>query len=120
MTFSPASSAPLSSAATDSGVPPRYPTSAPPNPRTLTANPVLPSFLFSIRLLYMELRRAAKVPIGWGLRRAYTMETKTAVRTDRLAEDTAVLQRDGIVGHKGAFSREWVEEVREDMMTAFW
>jgi hypothetical protein len=28
--------------------------------------------------------------------------------------------RDGIVGLKGAFSREFVEAMREDMMTAFW
>jgi phytanoyl-CoA dioxygenase PhyH len=32
----------------------------------------------------------------------------------------AALRRDGIVALKGAFSREWVEEMREDMMTAFW
>src|SRR5437588_11185697 len=48
------------------------------------------------------------------------MDTATAVRTDRLTEDVAALERDGIVGHKGAFSREWVERLREDMMTAFW
>ena len=30
------------------------------------------------------------------------------------------LHRDGIVAQPGAFSREWVETVREDMMTAFW
>ena len=30
------------------------------------------------------------------------------------------LYRDGIVGLKGAFSREWAERMREDMMTAFW
>src|SRR3954452_10509848 len=38
----------------------------------------------------------------------------------RVTEDTATLQRDGIVGRKAAFSREWVEQLREDMMTAFW
>ncbi|MDK1373689.1 MULTISPECIES: phytanoyl-CoA dioxygenase family protein [unclassified Sinorhizobium] len=31
-----------------------------------------------------------------------------------------VLQRDGITGLKSAFSREWAEAMREDMMTAFW
>ena len=36
------------------------------------------------------------------------------------ADDVAVLQRDGVVGRKGAFSREWAEQLREDMMTAFW
>jgi hypothetical protein len=35
-------------------------------------------------------------------------------------EDVATLYRDGVVGKKGAFSREWVEQLREDMMTAFW
>jgi hypothetical protein len=31
-----------------------------------------------------------------------------------------VLYRDGITALPGAFSREWVEQCREDMMTAFW
>ncbi|TPG46476.1 phytanoyl-CoA dioxygenase [Roseomonas nepalensis] len=30
------------------------------------------------------------------------------------------LYQDGITGLKGAFSREWAERMREDMMTAFW
>jgi len=30
------------------------------------------------------------------------------------------LNRDGITALKGAFSRDWVEQLREDMMTAFW
>ena len=34
--------------------------------------------------------------------------------------DIQTLQRDGIVAHKGAFTREFVEQMREDMMTAFW
>jgi hypothetical protein len=34
--------------------------------------------------------------------------------------DVETLQRDGIVAHKGAFTREFVEQMREDMMTAFW
>ncbi len=33
---------------------------------------------------------------------------------------TETLQRDGIVGRKGAFSRDFAEAMREDMMTAFW
>lgn len=37
-----------------------------------------------------------------------------------LAADIETLQRDGIVGRKGAFSRAWAERMREDMMTAFW
>lgn len=34
--------------------------------------------------------------------------------------DLETLKRDGIVAHKQAFSRDWVEAMREDMMTAFW
>jgi hypothetical protein len=37
-----------------------------------------------------------------------------------VAEDVSTLYRDGIVGKKGAFSRDWVEQLREGMMTAFW
>lgn len=32
----------------------------------------------------------------------------------------ATLLRDGVTGLKGAFPRDWVERMREDMMTAFW
>ena len=39
---------------------------------------------------------------------------------DAVSEDVAVLVRDGVVGKKGAFARDWVERLREDMMTAFW
>jgi hypothetical protein len=31
-----------------------------------------------------------------------------------------ILHRDGIVARKGAFSRDWTERMRGDMMTAFW
>src|SRR5947199_7334492 len=34
--------------------------------------------------------------------------------------DIENLQRDGIVARKRAFSREFIEQMREDMMTAFW
>lgn len=34
--------------------------------------------------------------------------------------DVATLYEDGIVGKKAAFSRDWAEAMREDMMTAFW
>ena len=37
-----------------------------------------------------------------------------------LAQDHDTLYRDGIVGLKGAFSRDWAEAMREDMMAAFW
>ena len=30
------------------------------------------------------------------------------------------LQRDGITGLKAAFTRDWADAMREDMMTAFW
>lgn len=39
---------------------------------------------------------------------------------DDVADEIRALYRDGIVGKKSAFSREWVEQLREDMMTAFW
>jgi len=37
-----------------------------------------------------------------------------------LAPSLRALEQDGITARKGAFSREWVEQLREDMMTAFW
>ena len=37
-----------------------------------------------------------------------------------ITSDTETLQRDGIVGRKGTFSRDFAEAMREDMMTAFW
>ena len=37
-----------------------------------------------------------------------------------VSEDALTLRRDGIVGKKAAFTRDWVEQLREDMMTAFW
>jgi hypothetical protein len=37
-----------------------------------------------------------------------------------VAADVAALERDGIVGRKGAFARDWADSMREDMMTAFW
>ena len=40
--------------------------------------------------------------------------------SSRALSDLDILYRDGIVGRKGAFSRAWVEAMREDMMTAFW
>jgi hypothetical protein len=36
------------------------------------------------------------------------------------ADDLVTLNRDGVVGRKGAFSRDFAEAMREDMMTAFW
>ncbi|HUQ10751.1 MAG TPA: phytanoyl-CoA dioxygenase family protein [Steroidobacteraceae bacterium] len=37
-----------------------------------------------------------------------------------ITDNVSTLYRDGITARKGAFSREWVEQCREDMMTAFW
>jgi hypothetical protein len=37
-----------------------------------------------------------------------------------VTHDINVLYRDGIVAKKSAFPRDWVEQLREDMMTAFW
>lgn len=34
--------------------------------------------------------------------------------------DVAVLHRDGIVARPGAFPRGWAEQLRQDMLTAFW
>ncbi len=39
---------------------------------------------------------------------------------DDVAHDIETLTRDGVVGRPGAFSRDFVERLREDMMTAFW
>ncbi|HEY4677184.1 MAG TPA: phytanoyl-CoA dioxygenase family protein [Candidatus Angelobacter sp.] len=39
---------------------------------------------------------------------------------DDVADDIRILYRDGIVANKSAFSRDWVEQLREDMMSAFW
>jgi hypothetical protein len=43
-----------------------------------------------------------------------------AAQTDGVTEDVLTLRRDGVVGKKGVFSREFIERLREDMMTAFW
>jgi Phytanoyl-CoA dioxygenase (PhyH) len=37
-----------------------------------------------------------------------------------IAEHVDTLNRDGITALKGAFTPEWVDQLREDMMTAFW
>ena len=48
------------------------------------------------------------------------METTIAGAKADVAQDVATLYSDGIVGKKAAFTREWAEQLREDMMTAFW
>ena len=42
------------------------------------------------------------------------------IQAENVTEDVLTLQRDGVVGKKGAFPREFIEQLREDMMTAFW
>jgi hypothetical protein len=49
------------------------------------------------------------------------METPTApFPSVDVTHEVSILYRDGIVAQKSAFSREWVEQLREDMLTAFW
>ncbi len=43
-----------------------------------------------------------------------------ALSPETLGADIATLTRDGVVGRKAAFERAWVEQLREDLMTAFW
>ena len=45
-----------------------------------------------------------------------------AATLDRLdvSPDVDTLTRDGVVGRKGAFTRDWAERMREDITTAFW
>jgi hypothetical protein len=49
-----------------------------------------------------------------------TLLTSSADSGLDVATDIETLNRDGIVASKGAFPRDWVERMREDMMTAFW
>jgi hypothetical protein len=48
------------------------------------------------------------------------MHAALTAQAQDVTEDVRTLQRDGVVGKKGALSREFVEQLREDMMTAFW
>ncbi len=48
------------------------------------------------------------------------MTSAATMQAHDLATDLQTLGRDGVVGHKGGFSTEWVDRLREDMMTAFW
>jgi hypothetical protein len=52
--------------------------------------------------------------------RRYFPSIMTGRSTFDISEHVEVLYRDGITALKSAFSREWVEQCREDMMTAFW
>jgi ectoine hydroxylase-related dioxygenase (phytanoyl-CoA dioxygenase family) len=48
-----------------------------------------------------------------------SLETGTRTAPD-VTDDVETIDRDGIVGRKGAFERGWVERLHEDLMTAFW
>src|SRR3954447_130570 len=48
------------------------------------------------------------------------MDSREQVRDRTIAAAVRALNEDGITASKGAFSREWTEALREDMMTAFW
>lgn len=46
--------------------------------------------------------------------------TSDAGFDDKLSSQLETLKADGVVGLKGAFTPEWADAMREDMMTAFW
>ena len=48
------------------------------------------------------------------------IETDPTPAVEDVRADVATLYRDGIVARPGAFSREWAEQLRQDMLTAFW
>jgi ectoine hydroxylase-related dioxygenase (phytanoyl-CoA dioxygenase family) len=48
-----------------------------------------------------------------------SLDTGTRTGPD-VSDDVETIDRDGIVGRKGAFERAWVERLHEDLMTAFW
>jgi hypothetical protein len=48
------------------------------------------------------------------------MSTQPSSATAHDVSDVDILHRDGTVARQGAFSRQWAERMREDMMTAFW
>jgi hypothetical protein len=46
--------------------------------------------------------------------------TETPKARHDIATDIETLYRDGVIGLKSGFPRDWTERMREDMMTAFW
>ncbi len=48
------------------------------------------------------------------------MSVQSSTAAEQPSSDVETLYREGIVGRQSAFSRDWVERLREDMMTAFW
>src|SRR6188472_4189045 len=51
--------------------------------------------------------------------RMATMHVEPVAALD-VTDDVARLNADGITVRKGAFSADWADQLREDMMTAFW
>jgi hypothetical protein len=49
-----------------------------------------------------------------------TIADSRPAKTVDVRDDVDTLRRDGIAGLKAAFPRDWVEQLRDDMMTAFW
>jgi len=48
------------------------------------------------------------------------IETDPTPAVEDVRADVATLYRDGIVARPGAFSRKWAEQLRQDMLSAFW
>jgi hypothetical protein len=48
------------------------------------------------------------------------MSPQSYAAVEERSPDVEALYRDGVVAKQGALPREWVERLREDMMTAFW
>ena len=48
------------------------------------------------------------------------MSPQSYAAAEQRSPDVETLYQDGVVAKPGAFPREWVERLREDMMTAFW
>jgi hypothetical protein len=64
--------------------------------------------------------RGLTLATGCATRYAHAVTSTLETRAPDVTGDVETLNRDGIVGRKGAFPREWVDRLREDMMTAFW
>jgi len=49
-----------------------------------------------------------------------TLTDQPTATREQVEDDVRTLYDDGIVARKGAFSREWTEQLRHDMLAAFW
>ena len=49
-----------------------------------------------------------------------TVSDQLPTTDEQVSTDVRTLYDDGIVARKGAFSRAWTEELRQDMLAAFW